>query len=138
MAKRSKKVDERILRFTLSTIGPQRSEEELVRDVRAAQKEALAEVKKRGVKAKAEPEGGFLGAGVEWVWLLHVAQPYLRKMAEAALAAAAGETAKDLYKYLKAELVKRNIIASDTAEEIKKNQKTSVAKIKKVARKGKK
>jgi hypothetical protein len=41
MAKRSKKVDERILRFTLRTTGPQRSEKELVRDVKAAQKEAL-------------------------------------------------------------------------------------------------
>jgi intergrase/recombinase len=137
MAKTSKKVDERVLRFTLSTTGPHRSEKELARDVKAAQKEALAEVRKRGVTVEAEPEGGFLGAGAEWVWLLHVAQPYLQKMVEAAFATAAAETTKDIYRHFKTALLKRNIIASDNAEEIRRTSKKSAAERKKGPRKGK-
>jgi hypothetical protein len=96
-------------RFSLVAVGPSRSEDQIRDEVDLALKAALTEVK---VKAVAEPEGGFLGTGLEWIWLLKLL-PYA-KAAGLGLAGALGKKTGDkLWDRFSDELRKRNLLAKE-------------------------
>lgn len=100
------KKEEIVLRFGLKPVGPPRSEQQLRTDIEEAVREAVKEFNKREsveVKVQAEPEGGFLGFGIEWIWLL--------KAFVGGVAAAGGKKAGEaLFTYVAEALRKRNII----------------------------
>lgn len=113
MAEDSGRTPEQVLRFTLSAVGPSRTEEELRAAAEEALKEALREFGERDLQAQAEPEGGFLGMGIDWIWLLHVMLPYLQKGAEGMATYAGTQAAKKLFQYFAKALRKRDILPSE-------------------------
>ena len=58
--------------FLLIPVGAARSEEKIREDVQKALDEAIADFADRRIKPTVEPEGGFLGAGVDWSWWFHL------------------------------------------------------------------
>jgi hypothetical protein len=110
-----------VLRFSITPVGPARDESTIVAEVEAARREALKGFKTgkeraKKVEATAEPEGGFLAGGLEWIWLLHVAHvasPYLIKAGEGLAAGIGTETAKLLFRRFSSALSKRNIKVSE-------------------------
>jgi hypothetical protein len=113
MVKKTPKASMEVFRFSITSAGPKRTKRQLSAAVEAARKEALKRFRKKHVKAKAEPEGAFLAAGLEWVWLLHVSLPYL-KAAGTAVATGAGTAAgKKLFDYFAKALRKRNILPGE-------------------------
>lgn len=99
------KKEEIVLRFGLKPVGPPRSEQQLRTDIEESVREAVKEFNKREseeVKAQVEPEGGFLGLGIEWIWLV--------KAFIGGVAAAGGKkTGEALFNYVAEALRKRNI-----------------------------
>lgn len=118
--KLSTKTAAAVLRFSITPVGAARDEATIAAQIEAARKEgfkkfAAGSPKRKRVTAKTEPEGGFLAGGVEWIWLLHVASPYLVKAGEGLATGIGVETAKLLFKRVAAALRKRNLRPSEPA-----------------------
>jgi hypothetical protein len=68
------KATSQVFRLTIKPVGPRRSEKQLKADVAAALREALDKTREKpafkAVRAKAEPEGAFVGVAVATVWVL--------------------------------------------------------------------
>jgi hypothetical protein len=68
------KATSQVFRLTIKPAGPRRSEKQLKTDVAAALREALEKTREKpaykAVRAKAEPEGAFVGVAVAAVWVL--------------------------------------------------------------------
>jgi hypothetical protein len=102
-------------RFTVAVLGPSRSETEVRADVEQALEEALIESGHEGkLTAKAEPEGGFLGAGAEWSWL-YVALPYAKLAAGAVLAGALKKAGEEIFSIFLNKLRAKNILPRTSA-----------------------
>lgn len=113
MAKKTQKTSVLVFRFSLRSAGPPRTKEQLRATVEEARKEALEKFRKSDVKAKAEPEGAFLGAGIEWVWLLHVSLPYLHAAATGLATGAGTAAGKKVFDYFAKALRKRNVLPAE-------------------------
>jgi hypothetical protein len=116
--KPSTKTAAAVLRFSITPVGAVRDEATIVAQIEAARKEAFKKFaagspKRKRVEARTEPEGGFLAGGVEWIWLLHVASPYLVKAGEGLATGIGVETAKLLFKRIATALRKRNLRPSE-------------------------
>lgn len=101
-----KKAQGIVLRFSLKPVGPSRSERQLRSDIAEALNEAVQEFENRQsvkVEAQAEPEGGFLGLGIEWIWLL-------KAFAGGVAAAGGKKVGEELFSYFAESLRKRNLI----------------------------
>lgn len=126
-----KKVQSIVLRFSLKPVGPPRSERQLRTDIAEALNEAVQEFETRQsvkVEAQAEPEGGFLGLGIEWIWLL-------KAFAGGVAAAGGKKVGEGLFTYFAEALRKRNIIPGKASTARTVTDEVVVNKGKKLIRK---
>lgn len=136
MATGASKTRSQAFRFTLRTVGPPPSPAKLRSLIEEARLEALRELDLPKTEATVKPPGGFFGAGLEIVYLLHVSWPYIQAAGAAVATGAATEAGKELYKYLAKALRKRDILPSEpeSIEAGKKNSKPKVTRKKKGAK----
>jgi len=113
MVKKTPKASVQVFRFSLRSAGPNRTKEQLRAAVEAARKEALKGFGEKHVRAKVEPEGAFLAAGLEWIWLLHVSLPYLQAAGTGVATGAGTAAGKRLFDYFARALRKRNILPGE-------------------------
>ncbi len=123
MSKAPKQPDKVDVRLVLIAAGTIRSEADLRKDVTQALEEATEEFRRqRGIsdlRTEGTPQGGFLGLGAEWAWIISVLSPIawelVKEAAKAGAEEAGKEGAKSLFSLIKNALRKRNI--STTAPE---------------------
>jgi hypothetical protein len=135
MPKSTVKTQSALIRFTVQTVGPPPSPEQLRDLMEEARQEALQELKKPQVQASVKPDGGLFGAGLEIVYLLHVSWPYIHAAGALVATGAATEAGKQLFQYLAKALRKRDILPSepksvgaDKDKKAKNNKKKKGAK----------
>ncbi|MBI1749801.1 MAG: hypothetical protein HY234_09130 [Acidobacteria bacterium] len=106
-------------RFAVRPEGARRTEALMRKQVEAAVQEAVLEMRQQeeGFRAQAEPQGGLLGLGAEWGWVLTTVITLGDVAAKAALggtAAAAGKLFMEKYLYPK--LRKLNLLPGQVTE----------------------
>jgi len=116
-APKPRKVD---VRLVIVPAGSVRSDADLRKDVTDALDEATEEFRKQcgisDVRTEGAPQGGFLGAGAEWPWIVSVLSPIawelVKEITKAGAEEAGKEGAKSLFSYIKEALRKRNLSAA--------------------------
>lgn len=124
-------------KFTIVAVGPSRSDEEVREQVEKALADATEELGHgRKIEPKVEPEGGFLGAGVEWSWVYH-ALPYATTAANLVLTGALTKAGEKLFEAFLAKLPPLNILAKPAPQkkEFAEKNKKPAAKPAKAAAK---
>jgi len=110
------------LRISITPVGTKRTEAQLRIAVLEAHAAALQEFRQRSelkeADAVAEAEGGFLGLGVEWIWVYALLAPVAGEVAKSFASGAAKKMGEELGEGLVAlflrELRKRNLIPGKT------------------------
>jgi hypothetical protein len=111
------------VRISLGSAGRMRTEAQLRSEIDEALASAVDQLKKspkhRGIGARIEPEGGFLGLGAEWMWLFVAAEEIAvgagRNFASGMMKKLGEKSGEALFDLFAKELRKRNITLGKTA-----------------------
>jgi hypothetical protein len=116
MSSRKKTVPAYSRQFSLTVVGPSRTNDEVRQQVQGALHEALESCGEQGkLTPQAEPKGTFIGTGTEWTWVF-AAIPYAKTAVGIMAGAALKKAGEKLFETFITKLPPKNLLTKVSPE----------------------